>query len=95
MNSWRIANFGHRSRAGTARNRGRVQLAACRLLELKDVVSTAELPRWVYGWRATHERRPIRRGEYTMARHALERIAERVGRGGGCGRPILWALRKG
>src|SRR5262249_27060248 len=61
-NSWRVANFGHRSRARTARNRGRVQLAACRLLELKDVDSTAELARWVYGWRAMHERRPIRRG---------------------------------
>src|SRR5262249_17961545 len=93
-NSIRLTNSRQRPPIGTARNNGKVQRAARRLLGLKDVVSTAELAHWVYGWQMMHQRRQIRPTEYAWARHTLAQIAQRVGRGGGRGRPILWILTK-
>jgi hypothetical protein len=52
-----------------------------------EVMTTPQIARW------THPRGGSRRHAYRYLRVVLERYCERVGRGTGWGRPILWRLR--
>jgi hypothetical protein len=88
------ANLGNLARrpARPALGRGRVQVLVRRALRALGEANTSEIMRWAYcrkhlrGVRlANHDNRSTRR--------ALDRIANRVGRAGGRGRPVLWRLR--
>jgi hypothetical protein len=70
-------------------NRGPVQMRAKRAFRSSDkqVLGTPEIARW------THPRRTSRRNAYIYLRKLLPRYCEKVGRGAGVGRPILWNLK--
>ena len=83
-----------RRRANPARLRGRVQLAAERVLFLYGTATTSDVVDYAHALRLVM--RQERRHNWLSfgARRALESIgAQRVGRAGTRGRPILWALR--
>jgi hypothetical protein len=86
-------NFLHRL-PKPALNRGRVQKAARRVLLVQGgEATTRDVVEWAY-CRKIQRGRQIWKCDYEYARRALERIAVRVGRAGGIGRPTLWRLRK-
>jgi hypothetical protein len=92
MNMETYPNLAHRP-ARPALNRGRVQVACRRaLLALGRAGSTSEVIAWTCARKLLRGRR-VGRHDYRAARRALDRIADRVGRGGGRGRPILWKVK--
>jgi hypothetical protein len=85
-------NLTHRP-AKPAKNRGRIQKAARRVLLLLDgEASTRDVVSWGYCRKVQRGQR-IEKVDYRYVRRALERVAVRIGRAGGIGRPILWRLK--
>jgi len=85
-------NLAHRL-ARPATGRGRIQKAARRVLLLLDgEATTRDVVDWGYCRKVQRGER-IEKADYRHVRRALERIADRVGRGTSIGRPILWRLR--
>jgi hypothetical protein len=85
-------NLAHRP-AKPAKNRGRIQKAARRVLLLLDgEATTRDVVNWGYCRKVQCGRR-IEKANYRLVRRALDRIADRIGRGGGRGRPLLWKLK--
>jgi len=79
--------------AKSALNRGRLQKAARRVLRALDgQATTRDVVEWGYCRKVARGER-IAKSNYRLVRKALERVADRVGRGGGRGRPLLWRLR--
>jgi hypothetical protein len=75
-----------------SRLRGRIQVAARRALITNDgTATTAQVAAWAYARKLL--RRRLGKSDYRHVRRALDQIAERVGRGGGRGRPILWRAK--
>jgi hypothetical protein len=62
------------------------------LLVLGGEATTRDVVEWGYCRKLMRGRR-LWKADYQIARRALERIADRVGRGTSIGRPILWRLR--
>jgi hypothetical protein len=76
-----------------ALGRGHVQQAALRALVAGNgVATTAEVLEWTCAMKR-HQWRPIFKADYQIARRALDRIADRIGRAGGSARPIIWRLK--
>ena len=87
-----IRNFLHRL-AKPALGRGHVQQAAMRAMLAHDgIATTGQVLEWTCAMKH-HQRRPIYPADYQIARRALDRIADRVGRAGGSARPIIWRLK--
>ena len=72
----------------THQRRGRVRRAAERALMVAEIASTADVAVAAY----CRKSRPSP-FDYRMARAALARIADPIGRGGGRGRPLMWRKR--
>jgi hypothetical protein len=86
---WR-RNLAHRL-AKPALNRGRIQKLARRaLLVLGGNATTSEVIEWTCCRKRLLQGRRIERHDYRAARHALERVALRVGRATSRGRPWIW-----
>jgi hypothetical protein len=87
-----LHNLAHRP-AKPALHRGRIQKAARRVLLLLDgEATTRDVVNWGYCRKLLRGRR-IEKANYRLVRRALDRIADRVGRGCGRGKPLLWKLR--
>jgi hypothetical protein len=85
-------NLAHRP-AKPAKNRGRIQKAARHALLLLDgEATTRDVVSWGYCRKVLRGQR-IEKSDYRLVRRALDRIAVRVGRAGGIGRPIVWRLK--
>jgi hypothetical protein len=86
-------NLAHRPEK-PAQGRGRVQAAARRALRAHGgIATTAQAVEWAYVRKIVMRKRRIESSDYRHVRRALSEIAERVGRAGGRGRPIVWQLR--
>ena len=75
-----------------ALNRGRVQVLALRALRVLGEANTSEILQWTC-CRKLHRGQRLANHDNRACRRALDRIAERVGRAGGRGRPWIWWLR--
>jgi len=77
-----------------AMGRGRLQRAARRaLLAHGGTATTVEVAQWAYVRKVVRGER-LDDDDRRHVRRALDQIAERVGRAGGMGRPIIWRLRQ-
>ena len=86
-----VRNLQHRP-LQPALKRGRVQRAAMRALWALGRASTGEIVTWTCAMKL-HRGERLVRNDYWSARRALASVgAERVGRGGSPGRPIMWRL---
>jgi hypothetical protein len=86
-------NLAHRPERPSL-GRGRIQTAARRALWAHGgTATTAQVAEWAYARKLIMLRRRLGKSDYRHVRRALDQIAERVGRGGGRGRPILWRAK--
>ena len=84
-----VRNLGKRP-AKPAFNRGCFQVAAKRVLLFQSEASTRDVIELARA-RRIHQGQPIIPRHYQHAREALRRIAVRIRRGEGRGRPWIWA----
>src|SRR5262245_22115295 len=86
-------NLAHRLEK-PAQGNGRIQKAALRALWAHEgTATTAQVAEWAYCRKLEIEKGRLTKSEYRHIRRALDGVADRVGRAGGMGRPILWRLR--
>jgi len=59
------------------------------------MAATAEVVQWAYVRKLLMRMGRIESSDYRHVRRALEPIVDRIGRGDGRGRPIIWRLTLG
>src|SRR5262245_34285921 len=92
--SWR-RNLAKRLPRPAYRN-GKIQRACRRAMGARETATTSELVRIAYVRRVLLHGKPLRPDQYRHVHRAMEQIgAVRIRRGGGRGRPWIWALKHG
>jgi len=82
-------NLAHRLEK-PAQGNGRIQKAALRALWAHEgSATTAQVAEWAYCRKLEIEKRRLTKSDYRHIRRALDAVADRIGRAGGMGRPIL------